>query len=275
MLFATMLTVLAAVLHVTWNLIVKSGEDRLIAMWGVTLAGTVVSAPLLVVLGPPEPSVVLYIGASAVIHVCYSLGLAQAYQRGDLSVAYPLARGAAPLLTAAGGALFLRDTLTPLGYVGIALASLGLLVTGGVGASSGAILWALMTSIAVAVYTLVDAAGVRTADESLRYVIGVFVGHSLLLTLAVLAGRPSAELVSALRASKLAFLGGGVASVAAYGLVLTAVRFAPVAYVATLRESSVILGALAGWLLLHESFGFRRTAGAVVALAGIALVILR
>ena len=273
MLLATMLSLLAAVLHVIWNLVVKTREDQLVAGWAVTTVGAIVFAPWLVVLGPPEPGVILYIAASAAIHLCYTLGLAQAYRHGDLSVAYPVARGTAPLLTAIGGAVLLQDSLAPMAYVGIALASAGLILAGGRGTSSGAIGWAVITGVAIAAYTLVDAAGVRTGGESVRNVISVFVGHALLLTLAVYVRRPSIQIVTALRSSKVAYLVGGIATVAAYALVLTAIRFAPVAYVATLRESSVVVGTLAGWLLLHEDFGSTRTVGAGIAVAGIALLI--
>jgi drug/metabolite transporter (DMT)-like permease len=91
--------------------------------------------------------------------VCYSLALSRAYDRGDLSVAYPIARGAAPLLTAAGGALLLQDSLTLVQYLAISLASSGLILAGEKGASRGAIGWASLTALAVATYTRVDAGG--------------------------------------------------------------------------------------------------------------------
>jgi drug/metabolite transporter (DMT)-like permease len=272
-LLATVLALISAVLHVSWNLIVKAGRDRLLAQWGVTLAGALVSVPVLVLRGLPEAGTLPFVATSAVVHVAYSLSLVAAYEKGDLSAAYPIARGVAPLMTAAGAAIWLDDSLPALGYVGIVLVTTGLVAVAYQGAVGSSVGWALVTGLTISVYTLVDAAGVRLGDESVRYVITLFALHSLLLTIVVLVRRGLTRMVAGIRASASAYAAGGVGGVAAYGLVLAAVRFAPLGYVAALRESSVILGAIAGWYLLKEPFGVHRTAGAVVVALGIGLML--
>jgi uncharacterized membrane protein len=273
-LVASVLALSSAVLHTSWNLIVKTGRDRLLAQWGVTCAGAVLFCPLLLVYGLPPHEAWPYVGVSALLHVTYSLSLVQAYEHGDLSAAYPVARGVAPLLTAVGAAVLLDDSLGPSGFTGVLLVTAGLLVVAGRGAGRTAMTWALVTGLTISLYTLVDTAGVRLANESFRYVVTLFVLHSLLLTVVVTAWRGISRMTAATRSSALAYAAGGAGSVGAYGSVLVAVRLAPLPYVAALRECSVILGALAGWYLLDEAFGPRRTVGAVVVAAGIVVMLL-
>ncbi len=204
----------------------------------------------------------------------YSVFLVQAYEHGDLSSAYPIARGSAPLLIAIGGAIWLDDSLGPLGFGGVLLVTCGLVLISNRGATRTAIGWALATGLTISLYSLVDAAGVRLADESWRYVMTLFVLHAILLTGVAVARRGVGLVVGSFRSSGGAYLIGGGASLGAYGLVLLAVRMAPLGYVAALRESSVILAALAGWYLLDESFGIHRTIGAAVVAAGIGLILI-
>jgi drug/metabolite transporter (DMT)-like permease len=273
MLAATALALASAVLHTSWNLVVKKDADRLLAQWGVMSAGALLFWPWLVVYGLPEPAAWPYVVASALVHAGYSLALVQAYEHGDLSAAYPVARGVAPLLTALGAAIWLDDRLDPIGYAGLLLVTIGLVVVASRGSGRVAMSWALATGLTITFYTLVDTAGVRAGDESFRYVVALFVLHSLLMTGVVVARRSRRDITDRVRTSRLNYLAGGVASVGAYGLVLLAVRMAPVGYVAALREASVILAAVAGWWLLKEAFGMRRTVGAAVVAAGIALML--
>lgn len=273
MVLATVMALGAAILHASWNLVVKASGDRLVAMWAQGLFGAIVALPLLFVTGLPPRAAWPFLGTAVVLHFAYAIVLAAAYDRADLSVIYPIARGSAPLLTAVGGALFLRDSLTPAGYVGVVVAVSGLLLIGRKGGWQRGAGWALATAAIITTYTLVDTAGVRTAGEALSYVIVLLAISGAFLTIPVLASRGRSGVTAAVRAAPWRHLFAGVASLGAYALVLSAVRLAPVAYVATIRESSVVLGALGGWLLLKETFGRRRTAGAAIVALGIALLI--
>jgi drug/metabolite transporter (DMT)-like permease len=271
---ATLLALASAVLHTSWNLIVKTDRDRLLAQWGVMAAGALLFSPWLLFYGMPESRAWPYVAASALVHVGYSLTLVQAYEHGDLSTAYPVARGVAPLPTAIGAAFLLDDRLEPIGYLGLVLVSAGLIVVVSRGSGRAAVLWALSTGLTISLYTLVDTAGVRAGDESFRYVIALFVLDSLLMTGVVVARRSGTEIVRSVRSSGLSYVAGGSGSLGAYGLVLLAVRSAPLGYVAALREASVVLAAVAGWRLLKEGFGVRRTLGAAVVAAGISLMLI-
>lgn len=271
---ATVLALASAVLHTSWNLIVKTDRDRLLAQWGVMAAGALLFGPWLLFYGMPEPRAWPYVAASALVHVGYSLSLVQAYEHGDLSAAYPVARGVAPLPTAIGAAILLDDRLDSIGYLGLLLVSAGLIVVASRGSDRAAMMWALLTGLTISLYTLVDTAGVRAEDESFRYVIALFVLDSLLMTGVVLVRRSRMQIMRAVQSSGLSYVAGGAGSLGAYGLVLLAVRSAPLGYVAALREASVILAAVAGWRLLKEGFGVRRTLGAGVVAAGIALMLI-
>ena len=273
MLAATALALGSAALHAGWNLIVKSHGDRLIAAWGTLAGSALLAGPVLVLFGVPPRASWPYLAASVAIHVAYNFALVRAYEDAPLSVAYPIARGLAPLLTAVGGAVFLSDGLAAPGYAGAGIATAGLLWIG-LSARGRHDLWAaVLTGGLITTYTLVDTAGIRAADGgSLQYV-------TLLLTLTAGAVavplawlRPVAAVVATVRTDWRRLASSGLMSVAAYAMVLAAVQRAPVGYVATLRETSIVLGALAGWLFLGEHFGRRRVGGAVAIVFGVALL---
>jgi drug/metabolite transporter (DMT)-like permease len=274
MVLAAALAFGSAFLHAGWNLFVKSSDDRLIANWG-TLMGAALVAPIaLAIGGVPDAVTFPYLATSVVLHLGYSLALVKAYQTSDFSVAYPIARGMAPLLVAVGGVLFLGDSLGLLGLLGAAVATVGLVSIGLSAGRSRNVRWAVVTGSFIVSYTLVDAAGVRSGGNSLGYVSVLLLASWVTFTAVVLRRRRPGELTAAFRADPLRMTAAGAMSVGAYVMVLAAVQMAPVGYVATLRETSVVLGVLGGWFLLKESFGPRRTRAALAIVAGVALLAL-
>jgi drug/metabolite transporter (DMT)-like permease len=274
MVLAAALALGSAFLHAGWNLFVKSSDDRLVANWG-TLMGAALVAPItLVIAGPLDPITYPYLATSVVLHLGYSLALVRAYQTADFSVAYPIARGMAPLLVAVGGILFLSDSLGLLGLLGAAIATIGLISIGLSAGRGRNVRWAVVTGGFIVSYTLVDAAAVRSGGNSLGYVSVLLLASWVTFTAVVLLRRRPGELTAAFRADPLRMTAAGAMSVGAYVMVLAAVQIAPVGYVATLRETSVVLGVLGGWFLLKESFGPRRTRAALAIVAGVALLAL-
>ena len=270
---ATLLALAAAVLHAGWNLALKQGAgDRFVSAALQFAAGGLLFVPALFITGPPRGEALAWLALSTGLHLVYVLLLVRAYGAGDFSLAYPLARGSGALLAAMGGATLLGDTLPPLGVVGIAIATAGLLSLVGRGAAPPSYGWALLTGVLIACYTLVDTVGARHSSGA-GYAIsqGISVGAVLGATCLV-AGRGRA-LVTLARSSWRRHAAAGAASVAAYSLVLIAVRMAPVGYVAVLRESSVVLGALGGWWLLKERMARRRAVSAVIVLAGMGVLV--
>jgi len=272
MLVATFCALGAAVLHAAWNLALKQGGDRYIAASLQFLFGGLIFLPVMLAAGPPGSEALAWLGVSTVIHVGYVTALTRAYHNGDFSMAYPLARGSGALLAALGGAVLLGDTVPFGGVLGTLIAGAGLLVLMQLGGTRAAYAWALATGVLIASYTLVDTQGSR-ASNGLGYAAaqGVTVGVAL-NEAGVVNGR-SRQLIAAAARSWRRYAAAGTASVMAYGLVLIAVNHAPVGYVAVLRETSVILGPIGGWLLLHEGMGRRRAVAAAIVVAGMGVLV--
>src|SRR3954452_408560 len=126
MVAATFLALGSAVLHATWNLLVKTSSDRLVAAWGLYLTGGILFLPVFLVIDRPGADALPFLAASSVVHVVYVVALTRAYRHSDFSFAYPLARGGGALFAAVGGVLFLADSLSGLAWLAIAIVVGGL-----------------------------------------------------------------------------------------------------------------------------------------------------
>jgi drug/metabolite transporter (DMT)-like permease len=264
----------AGLLHAGWNALLKSapGGDPLLDT-GAVVAGSSIWGLAVVAFVPlPDPASWKFMATSAAIHFAYYVTLTQAYRHGDLSFAYPLMRGAAPLITAVLGVVFLREWPTPHGMLGIALICGGIVGIAFVRPHRhppGAARWALANAAVIAIYTLVDGAGVRASGHALAYVAWLIFLEGLPF-LAWLYWRSGATAFAYMARSWRRGLLAGAGSLAAYGIVLWAMTRAPVAAVAALRETSVLFAALIGALVLREGFGIGRLAGAASVVLGIA-----
>jgi uncharacterized membrane protein len=273
MLEATLLALGSAALHAFWNLLVKTSEQRLYTAWGQFAVGGLVTLPVLVAIGLPDADSLPFLALSSLVHVAYVLALVRAYHHGEFSLAYPLARGGGALVAAIGGVSFLSDDLSAVSWLAIAIVTGGLasLVRRHVGRV--ALLWAGATAMTIGTYTTLDAAGARRTESGIAYGIALVLGAALAITAFGVARGLVGEFVAYVRSDWRRVSAGGVASVCAYSMVLAGVRLAPVGYVAALRESSVVLGAAAGWLLLHEHLGRARLVSAGVVTAGLVLLV--
>ena len=204
---------------------------------------------------------------SGLVHLPYLWLLALAYTHGDFSVSYPLARGGGAALAAIGGIVLLGDHLGIGEAVGVAVIVSGLFLLSW-GASRRNVAIALAVALTIGTYTTIDAQGARSSG-SLAYVLATFVAAACTTSVAGVATGRSAAFVAVLRRWWRRALVTGLAALVTYGMVLVAVRHAPVGYVAALRESSVVLGALAGWRLLGEGDHRRRIAAAGVVVVGL------
>ena len=221
----------------------------------------------------PDAPAYPFLIASALVHVAYVTGLAAAYTHGDFSLAYPLARGGGALLAALGGALLLGDVLGLGQWVAIAVVGGGLLSLVGKGATRASVAWALFTAATIATYTLIDAEGARSSTSAVSYGFALMVFAGAAITVANVVRGRTPDLVAVARAQGGRWVVGGAAIAVAYTMVLVAITMAPVGYVTMLRESSVVLGALAGWLFLHERMGRHRVVSSCVIAAGLVLLI--
>ncbi len=279
MLVATVLALAAAVLHAGWNLSVKTSADRFLALWGQFVVGGAIGAVGLLVLAITTGDTVAaaalpWAALSALAHLPYVVLLASAYDHGDFSLVYPIGRGAGALGAALGGAALLDDRLSPGGWTAVVVVGIGLVSFVPRGSSGQGLRDACLLAGVIATYTLLDAQGSRRST-GLGYVLCIYVGAAVVISAYGLARRRGKELRELGRTGTgwrtLAL--AGLASVVTYGLVLAAVRRAPVGYVAALRESSVVLAALVGWRLLGEPLGRARLVSSAVVAAGLILLV--
>jgi len=266
-----------AMLHASWNAMIKSGGDKSADTALVALAGALLALPLLLWAGLPGTRAWPYVLASLVIHVGYYAALVGAYRHGELGLTYPIMRGFAPLLVALGSSTFVGEAPSLAAWLGIVGISAGVALVGLAHPGEAlhhrkALLFAFVNAGLIALYTTVDGLGVRAAGGALQYVLVLFVLDALPYPIIVWLTRPPDER-AALRAYvrrrwPVALLGGG-ASIGAYGIALWAMTRAPVASVAALRETSVLFAAVLGTVLLKERFGLQRALGTGVIAAGV------
>jgi drug/metabolite transporter (DMT)-like permease len=268
---------LAAAAHAGWNATIKRGLDPLVMTVLIAAGAGVVALPLLAWGGLPAPPARPWVIASVLVHLGYFVGLIEAYRRGDLSQVYPIARGAAPLLTAGVSTLWLGERLGAVGWIGLLGLVAGVLMLSlGGGGDLGrldrrAVGFALFTALTVCAYSVIDGVGVRAAGDPLVYAAALFVGNGLVMTLYGLVRR-GPRLMAAASADWRRSLTGGGLQVASYAVALWAMTRAPIAVVAALRETSVLFGALIAVAILKERVGPVRVLAALLIVAGLVLI---
>ncbi|MFN0116067.1 MAG: EamA family transporter [Paracoccaceae bacterium] len=265
--FGILLAVLgAALLHASWNALLKIGPSKRGTMLVLSLTELPIGLAIAATRPFPAAEVWPWVLASGTTHLAYKLFLLFAYDHGDLSRVYPIARGTAPMLVLIVSALFLSDRISPAEYAGIAAIGAGILVmAGGVfrsGESRRLVPLALGSALATAVYTLLDGQGARVSGDAVAYVAWVFVADGLIFSTAILtyAGRPA---VPSRPRDWAMGAAASVASYASYAIAVWAMTAAPIALVAALRETSILFAVLIGWLV----FGDRMSRGKWVAVA--------
>lgn len=270
------LVLAAAALHAGWNALLKIGLDRYLTASLIQIGAACAALPALPFFSLPQPVAWPFIGLSALLHVGYNLFLTRAYQHGDLSQVYPIARGSSPLLVALL-ALLAGDLLQPAQWAALLVLVAGIWLMawrgGHVHASVNGplLLNALATAACIAGYTLADALGARSNGDAIGYALWLFVVNGLVATLLITL-RSGPHIFLRLGPHWRGGLGGGAMSMLAYSLVIWATTQAPVAVVSALRESSVLFALLIGWLLLREAMPPMRLLACAVIALGVALL---
>jgi drug/metabolite transporter (DMT)-like permease len=264
---------LAAAMHAGWNAMLKVELDRLRSMLLLTFAmGGFGLVMLSIVDWPASPSFP-YVVASAVIHSGYKLFLVKAYQSGDLSQVYPLARGTAPLLTTVAAYYIAGEVLSPLMMAGVAMVLSGIYVLGVHGGhraavmKSAAVMFALGTSVFIAAYTIVDGLGVRLSQSAAGYTAAAFVADCGLFSTIVLWWRGRGLLKGMREQWHKGAIAGGL-SFGSYWIALWAMTAAPIAAVAALRETSILFALMLGSFWLKEALTVPRVVAAALIVAG-------
>lgn len=265
----------AAFLHAGWNAVIKTGAAKVTAIAVMCLWQGGIGLALGLNAGLPPPAVWPWLVASAIIHTIYSLFLAFAYDHGDLSRVYPISRGLAPLFVLLAMSLLVADRLGRWEVVAIIVLGVGIL-TMSRGVFTGGENWRLLPfaiggAAATASYSVVDGFGVREWGLPGAYVAWMFVLDTALFIPVAVALR-GADMLKAARPIWWRGAVAGLASYAAYAIVLWAIRDAPLALVAALRETSILFAVLIGWLLFGERMDFGKAAAALIIVGAVVLM---
>jgi len=278
--FVFVAVLIAAACHAGWNAILKLNVEPIIAITLVAVASGLVVVPFAFLAGPPDVVAWPYLVASVVIHIGYYLTLAEAYRHGDLGQVYPIARGTAPLLTAMAATLILDEMPGPFGWSGLLALTAGILllaVRGGRQArrfDARSVGFALLTSLTITAYTLVDGIGARIAGPA-AYTVWLFLLSGAAMSLYGVTRVGPQRLIAHSKANWAFALCAAALSTAAYGIAIWAMTVAPIALVAALRETSVLFATLIATLFLREPWLVPRIAATVLVLAGALLLRMR
>jgi len=266
----------AALLHATWNAIVKGGHDKQRNMLAVALGQFLPASLVLPFVPLPALESWPWLVGGIALHVGYQLFLVRAYQSGDLTQVYPIARGSAPLLVTLVSVLFLGVVLDNAELLAILLIAAGIVSICLVRELDGSLnrnaAWlALATGGFIASYSLVDGIGARIAGTALGFYGWHAIGNAGVMLLAAHTLRPGL-LADVLRSGKVVFLFGGTASFLAYAIVIWSFTQAPIALVTALRETSIVFALLIGVLHLKERLSLMKVASTLITLTGAALL---
>ena len=264
----------AAFLHALWNALIKLGTSKVGTMVILSVIEVPIGLAVIAVSPPIDPAAIPWVIAAGCTHFAYKFFLTYAYDRGDLSRVYPIARGAAPMVVALVGAMMLPDAVSGRQYLAIAVLGIGiLLMARGVftnGEDRRLLPFALGSAAATATYTMIDGMGARISGAPAAYVAWVFVADGIIFTLGMLALRGASVLPRDGRAWAL----GSVASLASYGayaVSIWAMTIAPIAVVAALRETSILFAVLIGWIAFGERMTGEKALAALIIVAGVLL----
>lgn len=271
-----MAVIAAAAMHAGWNAILKIRLDPFLAVVLVNAACGIIALPAALYFGLPEMHVWPWIASSILIHLFYYLTLSGAYRLADMGLAYPIARGSAPLMTTILSMVLIGEAISPLGFLGVVLLALGILAIAwrraGVKALDGtALKLALACGVSITAYTLVDGLGARATGNPHQYSAWLFVMDSVLITAFALVWKGPRALKPALGFIGPGFAGGAM-SLASYTISIWAMTKAPIGLVAAVRESSVLFGAVIAVVVLREPLQPNRIVAAVLIVAGLALI---
>ena len=266
----------SALVHATWNALIKADGERLRLIEIMSGTQIVASVALLAFVSAPSWSSWPYLLASALLNTGYMLLLRKAYDAGDLSLVYPVARGIAPLLVATVSVVLLGETLTLANKTAVLLIGLGILSLASTSLSSGSfdarsVGLALATGSFTASYTVVDGLGARAAGSPHGYMVWLSLVTSIVIVVVVRRlqqGRRAA--VS--RRTRAAGMAAGLMSYGASWIVIWAMTRAPFALVSALRETGIVFAVLIGVVVLNERLSLRRLASVATTIAGTALL---
>ena len=266
----------AALLHATWNTLLKSGDDKVLSMAGIVIGHIPFGIGALFFVSLPSVDSLPYLGASIVFHAGYQFFLLKSYQIGDLTHVYPLARGSAPILVTIFSVVVLGVKLDSLQVLAILLITCGIISLTFDRLENGqfnfrATKFALITGLFIASYSLIDGLGARVAETSWGFYSCLTIGNGIVAICFILLTKPTLLIDLAFKGRKVFVIGGGT-SFLAYGIVTWAFTQAPIALVAALRETSIIFALLLGVFILKERLSYIKAWSTFLTLFGVTLL---
>lgn len=283
---ALLLVVTGALCHASWNLLAKKAAGGLPFVWLFGLVSTVLAVPVGIYAwfengAPLSAAAWLAIVGSALMHLVYSLVLQQGYRKSDFSVVYPLARGTGPLFSVSGAIFVLGEMPTMVGWIGILALMAGIFLISGIHRmhkattphAKAGLLWGSLTGLCIAAYTVIDGWAIKTLGLSPLLFYVLCLGLRTLM-LAPQALRDTPALRAEWGRNRKAIVGVGILSPLAYLLVLFAIKSAPLSYIASLRELSMLIGVYLGTRVLREALLPSRLIGTLSMIVGVVLLAL-
>jgi drug/metabolite transporter (DMT)-like permease len=267
----------AAACHAGWNALIKVGLDPLSTTTLISIGSGLVALILLPFVGLPAWGAWPWLAASVAIHLIYFASLIESYRTGDLGQVYPIARGSAPLMTAAATTVIVGERLSLVGWTGILALVAGVLLLSARGGRDLAVVdrraigFALFTAITVCGYSVVDGIGARASANPNAYSVCLFIGIALVMVPYALY-RDGRDVMPAMHLYWRRGLAGGALQFLSYGIAIWAMTIVPIAVVAALRETSVLFGAAIAVVLLKEPLRAVRIVAALMIVCGLILI---
>jgi len=267
----------AALCHAGWNALIKVGLDPLSTTTLISIGSGAVALLFLPLVGIPVWASWPCLLASVIIHLFYFAALIESYRTGDLGQVYPIARGSAPLMTAVSTTFLVGERLSALGWAGIvALVSGVIMLSAGGGRELAkidrrAVGFALSTALTICAYSVVDGVGARLSTNPNAYSLWLFVGIAVVMVPYALY-RDGRDVIPAMQMNWRRGIAGGALQVLSYGIAIWAMTLAPIAIVATLRETSVLFGAVIAVVILKEPLRAVRIVAALLIVCGLVFI---
>jgi drug/metabolite transporter (DMT)-like permease len=275
--FVFLAVLFAAACHAGWNALIKVGLDPLSTTTLISVGSGIVALAFAPLVDMPASGSWPWLVASVVIHLVYFASLIESYRTGDLGQVYPIARGSAPLMTASVTSIFIGEKLSALGWTGIVVLVGGVLLLSARGGrhlaeiDRRAIGFALFTALTICAYSVVDGIGARLSANPNAYSVWLFIGIAIVMVPYALY-RDGRDVIPAMQRFWLRGFAGGALQVLSYGIAIWAMTAAPIAIVATLRETSVLFGAVIAVVVLKEPLRAVRVVAACLIVCGLVLI---
>ncbi|WP_435200760.1 EamA family transporter [Qipengyuania sp. 902] len=270
---AALMMIASGAIHAVVNAVLKSGDNKLASRALIDLSGGLLVLPAIFFFPPPHGAWGWLLG-SLIVHAVYFLALVRAFEVADMSATYPVMRGTAPVFAAFGAVVFLGDAITLPVAIGMGLVTSGILLSAiGRNLTREALGYSLLTGLAVATYTVLDAGGVRNAPTPFSYIAWAFFVLGAVIGGAIGAWRGSA-FIDYTRRNWKSCVAAGAAGVASYGLAMLAYSVGELPRLAPLRESSILFALLIATLFLGERPDRLKIAGGIVIFSGVFVLLL-